>query len=44
MLKSDMCDSFVKAVTLVENYWKVVEFPVYQKKAELSEVAASRSV
>lgn len=33
MLKSDMGNSFVKAVTLVENYWKVVEFPVYQKKS-----------
>ena len=27
MLKSDMGNSFVKAVELVENYWKVVEFP-----------------
>ena len=27
MLKSDMGNSFVSAVTLVENYWKVVEFP-----------------
>jgi len=28
MLKSDMGNSFVRAVSLVENYWKVVEFPV----------------
>ncbi len=27
MLKSDMGDSFIKAVELVESYWKVVEFP-----------------
>ena len=27
MLKSDMGNSFIKAVGLVENYWKVVEFP-----------------
>lgn len=27
MLKSDMGNSFVRAVALVENYWKVVEFP-----------------
>ena len=27
MLKSDMGNSFIKAVELVENYWKVVEFP-----------------
>ena len=27
MLKSDMGNSFVRAVSLVENYWKVVEFP-----------------
>jgi CheY-like chemotaxis protein len=28
MLKSDMGNSFIRAVSLVENYWKVVEFPV----------------
>lgn len=27
MLKSDMGNSFVRAVSLVDNYWKVVEFP-----------------
>jgi len=27
MLKSDVGNSFVKAVELVDNYWKVVEFP-----------------
>jgi CheY-like chemotaxis protein len=27
MLKSDMGNSFVRAVSLVENYWRVVEFP-----------------
>jgi len=28
MLKSDMGTSFTRAIGLVENYWKVVEFPV----------------
>ncbi|MDG1462829.1 MAG: response regulator [Gammaproteobacteria bacterium] len=27
MLKSDMGNSFIKAVKLVDNYWRVVEFP-----------------
>jgi CheY-like chemotaxis protein len=27
MLKSDMGTSFMRAIELVENYWKVVEFP-----------------
>jgi CheY-like chemotaxis protein len=27
MLKSDVANSFVKAVELVANYWRVVEFP-----------------
>jgi CheY-like chemotaxis protein len=27
MLKSDMGNSFIRAVSLVENYWKVIEFP-----------------
>jgi CheY-like chemotaxis protein len=27
MLKSDMGNSFIRAVALVENFWKVVEFP-----------------
>ncbi len=27
MLKSDVGNSFVKAVELVDNYWRVVEFP-----------------
>jgi CheY-like chemotaxis protein len=27
MLKSDMGTSFTRAIGLVENYWKVVEFP-----------------
>lgn len=27
MLKSDMGNSFMRAVSLVENYWRVVEFP-----------------
>lgn len=27
MLKSDMGNSFVRAVSLVDNYWRVVEFP-----------------
>ncbi|HEU4616412.1 MAG TPA: response regulator [Gammaproteobacteria bacterium] len=28
MLKSDMGTSFMRAISLVENYWKVVELPV----------------
>jgi CheY-like chemotaxis protein len=28
MLKSDMGTSFTRAIGLIENYWKVVEFPV----------------
>jgi CheY-like chemotaxis protein len=28
MLKSDMGTSFNRAIALIENYWKVVEFPV----------------
>jgi CheY-like chemotaxis protein len=27
MLKSDMGSSFTRAIALIENYWKVVEFP-----------------
>jgi CheY-like chemotaxis protein len=27
MLKSDMGMSFTRAISLIENYWKVVEFP-----------------
>ena len=27
MLKSDMGTSFTRAISLIENYWKVVEFP-----------------
>jgi len=27
MLKSDMGSSFTRAISLIENYWKVVEFP-----------------
>ena len=27
MLKSDMGSSFTRAIGLIENYWKVVEFP-----------------
>jgi len=27
MLKTDMDNSFMEAVELVENYWRVVEFP-----------------
>lgn len=27
MLKSDMGASFVRAIEMVENYWKVIEFP-----------------
>jgi CheY-like chemotaxis protein len=27
MLKSDMGASFTRAIALIENYWKVVEFP-----------------
>jgi CheY-like chemotaxis protein len=28
MLKSDMGTSFTRAIGLIENYWKVVEFPI----------------
>jgi CheY-like chemotaxis protein len=28
MLKSDMGTSFTRAIALIDNYWKVVEFPV----------------
>ncbi len=28
MLKSDMGTSFIRAIEMVERYWKVVEFPV----------------
>ena len=28
MLKSDMGTSFIRAIEMVEQYWKVVEFPV----------------
>lgn len=28
MLKSDMGKSFVRAIEMIEQYWKVVEFPV----------------
>lgn len=28
MLKSDVGNSFIRAVEMVENYWRVVEFPV----------------
>lgn len=28
MLKSDIDNSFIKAVELLDNYWRVVEFPV----------------
>jgi CheY-like chemotaxis protein len=27
MLKSDMGSSFIRAIEMVENYWKVIEFP-----------------
>ncbi len=30
MLKSDMGSSFIRAVELVDNYWRVVEFPDHQ--------------
>jgi CheY-like chemotaxis protein len=28
MLKSDMGTSFTRAIALIDNYWKVVEFPI----------------
>jgi DNA-binding NarL/FixJ family response regulator len=28
MLKSEMGTSFNRAIALIENYWKVVEFPI----------------
>jgi CheY-like chemotaxis protein len=30
MLKSDMGTSFTRAIGLIENYWKVVEFPGHE--------------
>ena len=27
MLKSDMGNSFIRAVELIDSYWRVVEFP-----------------
>ena len=27
MLKTDMGTSFSRAISLIDNYWKVVEFP-----------------
>lgn len=35
MLKSDMGTSFTRAIGLIENYWKVVEFPVPIEQSEL---------
>jgi CheY-like chemotaxis protein len=31
MLKSDMGTSFTRAIGLIENYWKVVEFPEHDE-------------
>lgn len=33
MLKSDLGNSFVRAVSLVDNYWRVVEFPETRARA-----------
>jgi CheY-like chemotaxis protein len=30
MLKSDMGTSFTRAISLIDNYWKVVEFPEHE--------------
>jgi CheY-like chemotaxis protein len=30
MLKSDMGTSFTRAISLIDNYWKVVEFPGHE--------------
>ena len=36
MLKSDMGNSFIRAVELVDNYWRVVEFPEVSYATPLS--------
>ena len=36
MLKSDMGNSFVRAVELIDKYWRVVEFPVDKKDAVIA--------
>jgi CheY-like chemotaxis protein len=40
MLKSDMGNSFIRAVELIDSYWRVVEFPEpsYSLQAELAPV------
>lgn len=35
MLKSDMGNSFIRAVELIDSYWRVVEFPEPSYKPEL---------
>lgn len=41
MLKSDMGNSFVRAVALVESYWKVVEFPEHRPEPALVETVSN---
>jgi CheY-like chemotaxis protein len=42
MLKSDVGNSFVRAVELVHNYWRVVEFPDRPRKARPAPAEAPR--
>jgi DNA-binding NarL/FixJ family response regulator len=42
MLKSDIGQSFVKAVELVDNYWRVVEFPRQASACAPAAVATAR--
>ena len=40
MLKSDMGNSFMRAVELVDNYWRVVEFPDPMDTGRMRKVSA----
>jgi hypothetical protein len=42
MLKSDVGNSFVRAVELVHNYWRVVEFPERSSRARPATVESPR--
>jgi hypothetical protein len=42
MLKSDVGNSFVRAVELVHNYWRVVEFPDQPRAARPVPAGAAR--
>jgi CheY-like chemotaxis protein len=44
MLKSDVGNSFIRAVQLVDNYWRVVEFPPAVKPRPLAPVRCTEGV